>query len=90
MPDNTRRDALYTVVYLPGYKKQASFRGWAKSVSSTNSEGSFDVLPLHENFVTTIKNKVTIVDLEGKNFELNLEKGLLEASENVVKVFVEF
>ena len=85
-----REDALYTLVFMPNYLHNPTFKGYAKSVSSTNVEGPFDILPEHENFVTIIGQRVTIFDLEGKKYDIIMEKGLIEATSNVVKVYVEF
>ena len=83
-------NALYTVVFSPNWQVQSSFKGYARSISSANSEGPFDILPKHENFVTMIGQKVTIYDTSGRRHEITLEKGLIEASNNLVKVFIEF
>lgn len=86
-----RRDALYTVILAPSYRgEEIKFEGYAKSVSSKNPEGNFDVLPEHENFVTLIVEGVVIVDENGQKHEFKLGKGLLEAESNLVKIFVEF
>ena len=77
-------------VYPPNYKSEFLFHGLVKSISSTNSEGAFDILPMHENFVTTLRDKVVIVDDKDKTHEFNVGRAVLEASENLVKVFVEF
>lgn len=87
-----KEEAFFAAVFLPGYKtgQIESFRGYAKSLSGTNSEGVFDVLPEHENFVTLISGPFTIVDLDGKNHLIRVERAVLEASDNLVKIFVEF
>lgn len=90
-PPEIRRDALYTVILAPSYRgEEIKFEGYAKSVSSKNPEGNFDVLPQHENFVTLIVEGVVIVDEAGVKHEFKLNKGLLEAESNIVKIFVEF
>jgi len=35
--------------------QQLIFQGEALSVSSVNSEGKFDILPMHANFITMVK-----------------------------------
>ena len=87
---NIRRDAFYCVIYPPSYKKQLEFAGWVRSLSSFNSEGRFDILPLHENFVSTLSGKMTIVDSSGQSREFLIDKALIEASNNLVKVYVNF
>lgn len=90
MAQTPLKNLLYAAVYLPNYAKQAGFRGYARSVSASNVEGRFDILPQHENFVTLVLGAVTIIDQQGKRYELKLGQGLLEASNNLVKIFVEF
>lgn len=87
---NIRRDAFYAVIIAPNYKKQLDFGGYVRSISAVNSEGNFDVLPLHENFVTLLSGKLSIVDEKGKSLEFQVDRALLEASNNLVKVYVDF
>jgi F0F1-type ATP synthase epsilon subunit len=62
----------------------------AYSVSSANSLGNFDVLPLHANFITLLKNaKVTIVDKDKKKFEFSFAVAILEAMENKVVIYTD-
>ena len=63
------------------------FDGEARSVSSISSIGPFDILVDHENFISLIRDKVTIFDQGGKRYEIEIEKGILEVSENKVRVF---
>jgi F0F1-type ATP synthase epsilon subunit len=85
-----RSDAFYTVIIAPNYKKQLGFSGYVRSISGVNSEGNFDVLPLHENFVTILSGKLLVVDEAGRRLEFAVERALLEASNNLVKVYVDF
>lgn len=85
-----RTSTFYTAVLPPSYKGHLAFGGYVKSLSSKNSEGNFDILPLHENFVSMILGPVVIIDEAGNRRELAVEKALVEASNNLVKIFVEF
>lgn len=64
------------------------YDGPAAAVSSVNKIGPFDILPEHENFITLLKEKVVIHGVDGKDTEIPCENGLLEVSENVVRVFL--
>ena len=64
------------------------FLGKAKSVSSNNKIGPFDVLPMHENFISMLYDRVTIVDADGQKTEVPCDHGILEVSENRVRVFI--
>ncbi len=90
MARNNQKNLLFTAVYAPNYKKHLDFRGYVQSLSSVNSEGAFDVLPMHENFVTVFSGNMILVDEGGQRREFMLGRALLEASNNIVKVFVEF
>lgn len=64
------------------------FLGKAKSVSSKNKLGPFDVLPMHENFISMLRDKVTVVDLAGKKTVVSCDQGILEVADNRVRVFI--
>ncbi len=89
-PDATSETEFMAIVFPPNYKREYAYRGKIKSFSSQNTEGKFDILPEHENFVTMAHDKITMVDLAGKKIEFAIEKAVLEASNNLVKVFIEF
>lgn len=90
MAEAQSSDNFFTVIYSPSYKKHLAFSGKVRSLSSVNSEGNFDILPLHENFVSIVNGLVIIIDENGKSREINVEKALVEASDNIVKVFVDY
>ena len=62
--------------------------GKARSVSSVNLVGPFDVLPKHENFISLIKDKIVVYPEAGKKYELPIAHGLLEVSGDRVQIFV--
>lgn len=84
------KETFFAAIFSPTYKRNLEFRGNIKSLSSAGSEGSFDILPLHENFLSIVNGPVVIVDEAGKKHEINVEKALVEVSNNIVKVFVDF
>jgi F0F1-type ATP synthase epsilon subunit len=67
---------------------QVIFEGTASAVSSTNEIGPFDVLSMHANFVTPIKEKVIITDSNGKKKEFKVEGGILTVKADLVEVFL--
>ncbi|MCR4325172.1 MAG: hypothetical protein NUV69_05830 [Candidatus Curtissbacteria bacterium] len=62
------------------------YDGKATAVSGFNKVGPFDILPMHENFISLISDKVIVHD--GDDLEFKFERGLLEVTGNVVSVFV--
>ena len=63
------------------------FKGIVDSISSFNEKGPFDILPVHENFITIIKGKVVSV-ANGKSQDFLLDLGIMKVTGNVVHVFL--
>ena len=63
------------------------WEGEADSVSSTNSQGPFDVLPLHSNFISVIENKPIIVRIGKEKKEYTFPFSVMYAHSNKVQVF---
>lgn len=80
------RNLTLDVIILSSSKNY--FLGKAKSVSSRNKLGPFDVLPLHENFISMLYDKVTVVDPAGKKTVVACDQGILEVADNRVRVFI--
>lgn len=64
------------------------FEGPAKAVSAFNGVGLFDVLPLHENFISIIQEKIIIRLTDESKQELNIERGVIKAIENKIYIFL--
>jgi F0F1-type ATP synthase epsilon subunit len=68
--------------------ERVEFLGKATAVTSLNMRGQFDVLPYHANFITLIKEKVTI-HLENKEpITYNLQSGIIKVAEDAVTVLI--
>lgn len=63
------------------------FEGDLTAISSYNELGLFDVLPLHENFISLIKDKIVLHDKD-KQQEMKIENGLLKARGNIVNIYL--
>lgn len=68
--------------------KEIYFEGKARSISSQNRLGKFDILPRHANFITLIYENLTIVTPEEKKITYQFKRGVLEVSENKVNIFL--
>lgn len=67
---------------------RVEFIGSAKAVTSTNMKGTFDVLPYHSNFISLIKEKVTVHILEGEPISYTLQAGIIKVTGNNVTVLI--
>jgi len=88
--DTIKPNTLYLSIYSPNYKSELAFAGYIKSLSSVNEKGPFDILPLHENLATVATGTIVIVDEGDKRVEFNVQKAVIDVSNNLVKVFVEY
>ncbi len=64
------------------------FEGEAKSVSSYNKLGEFDILPRHTNFITLISKNLTIIKPDNEKLSYQFERGVLEVNKNKVNIFL--
>ena len=64
------------------------YKGPAVSLSSKNKLGNFDVLGEHTNLISLVFDKLSIQTPEKKTIEYRFQRGVLEVSENNVRVFL--
>ena len=70
--------------------KKMIFLGQAESVTSTNTNGKFDILPQHANFITLIKNQpIVIINKEKKKIEFTFNLAIMYALNNHVTVYTD-
>ena len=79
---------LYVHVLWHSFTKDPDFSGKAFSVTAENNLGPFDVLPKHANIISLIKNQIIVRTKEGRELNYKFRGGVLEVSENTVKVFL--
>lgn len=59
-----------------------------ESISSKNSQGTFDVLPQHANFITLIENSPITVRVKGqKALTFKFPLAIMNVSENKVDIY---
>jgi F-type H+-transporting ATPase subunit epsilon len=63
------------------------WEGQADSVSSENTNGPFDILPMHANFITIIENKPIKVSVSGKIEEYSYPRSVLFTQNNTVLIY---
>lgn len=87
------RFILYLMSPLLNLKIQSPeaviWEGQARSLSSTNSQGDFDILPGHANMITLIDDKpLKVVDARGHLLEFRLKRGVIYVRNNFVSVYL--
>jgi F0F1-type ATP synthase epsilon subunit len=70
--------------------KQTLFQGEAVSLSSVNSQGKFDILAQHANFITLIEDKPIDVELpDKKKLQFKFSRAIIYNYQNSVSIFAE-
>ena len=64
------------------------YQGKVKAISSVNEKGDFDILPLHSNFISIVKDFVILHERQGSKKEYKLNRGVLRLVNNQVSIFV--
>lgn len=60
-----------------------------KAVTSFNEKGVFDVLPEHANFISIIKDNLTIHKKGGEKKEIKINQGILKVYENEINIYLD-
>jgi len=77
-------DQLHVRINSP---ERIIWEGQAESVSAINSHGTFDILPLHANFITIIENKPIKIKTSKEAFEFTFTKSVMYIHKNDVLIY---
>ncbi len=75
---------LHVKVFSPF---QTFYDGMAQSLSAVNKTGPFDVLFSHSNFFTTLEPGRVVVNTGFEIIEIEINRGVLQVSENDIVLF---
>lgn len=60
----------------------------AQSVSSKNSQGAFDILPQHANFITVVESSPVVVTIKGqKPLTFKFPVAIIHVTDNKVDIY---
>ncbi|MCL4387322.1 hypothetical protein M1307_02920 [Patescibacteria group bacterium] len=80
-------DKLFLKVNIKN-KDQTVLEEEIEALSSFNEKGPFDILPLHENFISIIKDKIILHKKDGTSKEIAIERGVLKIIENEIDIYL--
>jgi F0F1-type ATP synthase epsilon subunit len=84
-PQPSQNDPLHlTIISAEG----TVYNQDVKAISSTNDTGDFDILGFHANFISIIKKKVIVHQVDGSLREFPVEVAVLKAINNKVEIFL--
>lgn len=71
-------------------KEHTLFEGNVQAITSNNERGIFDVLPLHENFISVVKDFIRLHKTDGKVQDIKIGSGVIKVTKNQAHVYVGF
>ena len=84
------KDKTRTLSVVIKNKEGTLFEGVASAITSINERGIFDVLPLHENFISVVKDFIRIHKTNGQSQDMKITMGVVKVIQNKVNVYVGF
>ena len=88
MAKKKKNEQINVTLFWPPGAGRSGYKGPAFAVSSENTLGKFDILPEHTNFISLIFNKLSILTLGKRKIDFQFKRGVLEVSEDNVKIFL--
>jgi F0F1-type ATP synthase epsilon subunit len=70
-------------------RRQLVFEDDVKAITSKNDTGVFDVLPEHSNFISVLKESITLHKLDGTKQVITLQNGLIKVKNSSVKCYID-
>ena len=68
-------------------REEVYFEGEARSLTSYNKNGVFDILPQHANFISLIDKYIKITKPDGSELKLDITDSVLHVIMNRVTVY---
>lgn len=68
--------------------EQIVFDGQAQTVSSVSDRGKFDVLPFHANFISLIREAITIRQPNKEPLIIPITTGIMKVHSNTIKIIL--
>lgn len=59
-----------------------------RALTSINEEGKFDILPMHSNFISIVKDYVILYERSGSKKEFKLKRGVIRLKDNQISMFI--
>ncbi len=70
-------------------RRQLLFDDDVKAVTSKNDTGIFDVLPEHSNFISVLKEAITLHKIDGTEEVIPLKNGVMKVKDSGVKCYID-
>ncbi len=64
------------------------YEGDVKAITSHNDKGPFDVLAQHANFISLIKDSLTIHKTDGTKQDMKVDSGIIKVENNQMEIYL--
>lgn len=65
-----------------------TYDGKVRSVTTSNDKGTFNILPMHANFISLVNSVVTVEGDKDTKKEIEVQNGIIKVRENYIEIFV--
>ena len=79
-----QRDISVTIYGL----ESILYQGKVKALTSVNESGKFDILPMHSNFISIVKDYLILHERQETKKEFKLTRGVLRVVNNEASIFL--
>lgn len=69
-------------------REGVEFDSQVRAITAVNARGMFDVLPVHTNFVTVLRQKLVLHLTDGAKKEFNIDSAVLRVLTGKVEVYL--
>lgn len=70
-------------------RKKIIFDDYVTALTSRNDSGTFDVLPEHSNFISVLRDSITLHLVDGRKIKILLKNGLIKVKDNAIKCYID-
>lgn len=70
-------------------RKQVLFDDTVKALTSQNDTGIFDILPEHSNFISVLKDSITLHKIDGTKEKIPLQNGVIKVKDCDVHCYID-
>ena len=89
MSDKENVDKVKNILEVKVIESEKTlYSGKAKSITSINDVGRFDVLPSHQSFISIIIGTIVIETEDREKIQLKIGQGILKCVKNKVEILI--
>jgi F0F1-type ATP synthase epsilon subunit len=88
-PEPVRAIASDKIHVMVRNRRQLLFDEDVKAITSKNDTGIFDILPEHSNFISVLKESITLHKMDGTEQVIPLQNGVIKVKDSGIKCYID-